>query len=806
MKKRLLPLFFSVFGAVLLAQPALQYSRAKVSLAGASLADLAALGLETDHGLIAPGRFLVNDFSSRELALLSRHGISYEVLIPDVQAWYREQSQGENPALGFRGGGCNGPEPGPAYDYPTPENYEFGSMGGYYTYDEMLATLDKMAALYPDLISPRQPIGDFLTHEGLPIYWLRVSDKPNLDEDEPEALYTALHHAREPNSLSQMIFYLWHLLENYETDPEVRYLVDNTEMYFIPCINPDGYIYNETIEPFGGGMWRKNRWKADDGNIYGVDLNRNYGYQWGADNSGSSPDPNGQTFRGTGPFSEPETQAVQFFCNNRQFRIALNYHTFSNLLIHPWGYNDQPTEEDGIFKGFGGLMTRENNFTMGTGTETVGYITNGGSDDWMYGEQDSKPAIYSYTPEVGPASLGFWPPQSMIDELNKSCLLQNLTAAHLLLNYGEVTDNSEETLATAEGVISLRLKKYGLMDGPITLSVVPASPNVSVLENPETFNLGLLEEAGYSFEYRMDDGIASAEEVLFAVKIDNGQYVRIDTLRKTYLRGALETIFLDSLSNSDNWTASFLWGLTDADFVSAPSCFTDSPNGNYPDGYEASITLRNPVSLLEGERAYLKFWARWQIESNWDYVQVQLSTDGATFIPLCGKYTKPGDGNFQPAGEPVYDGAQAAWVLEEIDISEYLGNEEAYIRFIIRSDGFVNFDGFYFDDPEVMIFTEELTGVQEGAAGPLSYLQLFPTPFDEQFRVDLSLAERKGRVQARLLTPYGQLLEEQELTDVSAVLRHRFTFRGEGLPNGVYMLQLIADGELLGVRKVVKAG
>src|SRR5690606_9786063 len=121
--------------------------------------------------------------------------------------------------------------------------------------------------------------------------------------------------------------------------PEVRYLVDNTEMYFIPCINPDGYIYNETTDPFGGGLWRKNRWKGDDGMVYGVDLNRNYGYEWGADNSGSSPQPNGQTFRGTGPFSEPETQAVKFFCDSHQFRIALNYHTYGNLLIHPWGYN-----------------------------------------------------------------------------------------------------------------------------------------------------------------------------------------------------------------------------------------------------------------------------------------------------------------------------------------------------------------------------------------------------------------------------------------------------------------------------------
>ncbi|MCB0588445.1 MAG: immune inhibitor A, partial [Phaeodactylibacter sp.] len=699
MKKQLLPLLFIIFTTTLFAQPGLRYSRAKISLASTTLSQIASLGLETDHGQLAKGRFLINDFSERELSLLDQHGISYEVLIADVQAWYREQRQEEEQPVTFRGNGCDD-DGGPLYDYPTPANYEYGSMGGYYTYEEMLATLDRMVEMYPDLISPRQPIGDILTHEGRPLYWLRVSDHPNEDEEEPEVLYTALHHAREPNSLSQMIFYLWRLLENYETDPEVQYLVNNTEMYFIPCINPDGYIYNETTNPSGGGLWRKNRWADEDGAVYGVDLNRNYGYEWGADDIGSSSIPEGATFRGPAPFSEPETQAVKYFCENHEFRITLNYHTHGNLLIHPWGYNDQPTEEDELFKGFGRLMTRENNFTLGTGTETVGYVTNGGSDDWMYGEVETKPAIYSYTPEVGPS---FWPPQSRIDELNKSCLLQNLTAAHLLLNYLEVEDNSEKILTTAEGSIGLTLKRFGLMDGPATVWVTPGSPNVAVNAAPQEFNLALLEEDSYSFEYTMEEGTDGEEEVLFVVHIDNGLFTRTDTLRKAYLRGSLETIFFDNLSTADNWTSNFLWGLTEESFVSAPSSFTDSPEGNYPDGYEAAITLQNPISLLDGQKALLRFWARWQIEAGWDYAQVQISADGSDFVPLCGKYTKPGSGNFQPAGEPLYDGAQSGWVMEEIDISEYLGSEEVYIRFLIRSDGFVNQDGFYFDDPEVLI-------------------------------------------------------------------------------------------------------
>ncbi|MCB0588814.1 MAG: T9SS type A sorting domain-containing protein, partial [Phaeodactylibacter sp.] len=110
------------------------------------------------------------------------------------------------------------------------------------------------------------------------------------------------------------------------------------------------------------------------------------------------------------------------------------------------------------------------------------------------------------------------------------------------------------------------------------------------------------------------------------------------------------------------------------------------------------------------------------------------------------------------------------------------------------------------DDPEVLILTEDLTGVAEGPNEALPCLRLFPMPFREELRVDFSLSERKGRVQARLLTPYGQLMAERELSNVSATQRHRFTFDGELLPNGVYLLQIVADGEVVGVRKVVKAG
>ena len=144
---------------------------------------------------------------------------------------------------------------------------------------------------------------------------------------------------------------MYYLLENYGTNPEVTYLVDNRELYFVPVFNPDGYAYNEQISPNGGGMWRKNR--RDNGSgIFGVDMARNFGYMWGYDNLGSSPTPSAIDYRGTGPFSEPETQAIREFCIEHNFLTSCTYHTYWNIIFPPWGYNLEQTPDSTIFNRF----------------------------------------------------------------------------------------------------------------------------------------------------------------------------------------------------------------------------------------------------------------------------------------------------------------------------------------------------------------------------------------------------------------------------------------------------------------------
>lgn len=720
-------LLFLALSIQLSAQSGLNaYSRLRVDLSQRTIAELAALGIDADHGIHAPGRFFIGDFSAREYEIMTQAGWTVEVLIADVQSWYVAQNR-QAPA-DRSGGGC---DPNARFQYATPANFNLGSMAGFYTYQEMLDELDAMAAQYPDLITARAPIGDFLTYEGRPIYWLRISDNAADDEGEPELLYTALHHAREPNSLSQLIFYMWYLLENYETNEEVRYIVDNTELYFVPCVNPDGYIYNEVANPEGGGLWRKNRFPNSDGS-YGIDLNRNYGYQWGFDNAGSSPNPESQVYRGTGPFSEAETQALRYFCEQREFNIALNYHTFGNLLVHPWGYSDTLTVDAAAFNALADIMIYENYFLAGTGTETVGYTVNGNSDDWMYGENATKPAIFSMTPEVGrrDESGGFWPPIYAIENNCKGTMGMNLTMALAAHNFGVAQEINAKVLRQKNGYLSFRLRRHGLEAGALTVSISPISANITSVGAPKTFSPADFEPIIDSIAYTLAPNTGDEAEVLFLLSVDNGELVRSDTVQLYY--SETPVVFSESGNNLNQWTVeNGNWGVMFDDAHLGGAAISDSPAGPSADNSFTTITTTQPILMGAFEQAYLSFWVKWELEPSFDYAQVELSVNGGDFVPLCGNYTVTGT-IFQATGQPVYEGEQGYWVHEWIDLAPYAApNDQIRIRFSLVTDNYGSGDGFAFDEVQVHTWDGISTDVLE--TGSQTYwVQSYPNPACEE--------------------------------------------------------------------------
>jgi hypothetical protein len=285
-----------------------------------------------------------------------------------------------------------------------------GINGAYHSTLELETDLRILERDHPGLASVRA-IGETL--EKRPIYALKISDHVLEDEGEPAALFVGCHHAREWISVEVPFLFGKYLLENYELSPEVRALVDSSEIWIVPIVNPDGLEYSIHVYRY----WRKNRRANADG-TYGVDINRNYGYAWGLDDIGSSGSPGSDVYRGTGPFSEPETAAIRDLFTAHDFRAMISFHSFAQDILSPWGFTTEPAPGDAelnaVAAAMAGLIAgvRGTAYSYGQGSRLL-YLTNGDMVDWTY----SLGGAPSYTIEVSPVDVdrgGFFNDESAI--------------------------------------------------------------------------------------------------------------------------------------------------------------------------------------------------------------------------------------------------------------------------------------------------------------------------------------------------------------------------------------------------------
>lgn len=741
------------------------YNRAKINLENKDISILAGLGVEVDHGHLALGRYLENDFSESEIKLIRNAGFEVEIIIEDVSSYYENQLQdGVNKIITED---CFGDDTFSAFE--TPANFTLGSMGGFYTYDEVLAILDDMQEKFPDIISVKKQIGNIETHEGRPIYAVVISDNPETTEDEPKSLYNAIHHAREPNGLTQLIFFMWHLLENYGTDDLVTEMVNELELHFIPVVNPDGYIYNETIAPNGGGLWRKNRRDNGDGTI-GVDLNRNYGFEWGINDIGSSPNTASDVYRGPSAFSEPETQAVKQYCETYPFNFILNYHCFGNLLIYPWGYNDAPTPESDYFQAIAVELTKFNGYNYGTGIETVGYNVNGASDDWMYGEETTKQKSYSMTPEVG--TEGFWPP---IDAIVPNCqanMHANLALASFNLNYPVLSTDAPIFVDQSNGLITYTVGQLGLEGEEFTVTAEAISDNV-MIEESTMYNLLSLESQQKTVDFVVDSETPLGAEIVMVFKMNTNTPGSTDTVRFTYLENGVSEAIVEEVFGDDQfWTADGVdWFYDDQVFVSPEVSFSDS-EGNYENNV-TKLAISKSIELPEAEQLILSYDLLVDTEKAYDFAVIYIHEQDEIAIPLCGKYSVKGNEDQYP-DIPLYDGS-FGWVKEEIDISEWKGK---VVRFNIEfvSDGFVNEDGIHIDDWSISAINEFVAVKEVG----LNDISIMPNPASHIIRIDMPY----NRIdQVWIVNMLGE--------KVSSEIRNENTIDVQHLSAGMYQLLLV---------------
>ena len=584
---------------------------------------LNSLGIDLDH-IHKSNDFIQFVISNHDLNKLDLYNVDYEIIHQDIELYYLSRLTN---------------------DFES-RDFELGSMGGYYTFSEIEEQLIQINNEYPNL-TVLNSIGTSL--EGRNIWSLKLSDNVSIDEDEPEILYTGLHHAREPMSYMNLFYYIDWLLSNYQIDELATHIIDNRELWFIPAINPDGLVYNQSIAPNGGGMQRKNMLETCNSGVDGVDLNRNYSYMWAYDNDGSSPDGCNETYRGNAPFSEPESQTVRDFVESHDFPIALNYHSYSNLLIYPLGYDyDNPISQDDldIFIEFGEDMVQFNGYELGSGPELL-YPVNGEACDWMYGDQ----GIFAYTPEIGSYNDGFWPATSRIIPLAEENLYPN------------------QFLALAGGskyIVDINVEEDSFISGeiyPLYISV---------------FNQGLSDSNGnVSIEIISSNNLEFELEEIILDQLDSREYMDLGAI--TYFsisnnQGSVEQIIVNVFDNDNYIYSETIQIITGENEVLVNQDFEDLQLSSW---YVGEID----------DSATAGIWERTVPNATYDEFNNIVQTDQDHSVNGVYCYLTGNGSNPNSPGQSDVDGGKTSLISPVYDLSDFSGAIISYWKWFTNNQG-----------------------------------------------------------------------------------------------------------------------
>jgi hypothetical protein len=479
--------------------------------------------------------------------------------------------------------------------------------GAYHSFPQLVSDLQAMAASYP-AIARLDTVG--WSYQSRPLLVLKISDNVGTDEDEPEVLFMGLHHAREWPSLEIAYFIADTLTSGYGADAHITDVVDSREIWVMPCVNPDGYVYCHDQ----GHDWRKNRHYFPGFDTCGVDLNRNYPGScngdpqgaWGTTGTGggTTHHPDYETYCGPAPFSEIEIQAVRDLFLAHEFVINVSYHTYAEMVIWSWGYDGGVvTPDDDIIAGVGTEMASRISTMSGGGTygaaqsPAIGYVVAGDTEDWAYGYHHYIAGFNSigYTVEACDA---FHPGEIYLDQIVR----ENFDGAVYLCD-------------VADSVAAL-----------MTPRVMP----------PVIDPMSTVAGDGYTVSWSPQNPEAGAD--LFRLDELTGRSVVTD----------------DAEGGGGLWDLAG-FSVSTSRYHSASHSFRSSSGVN--EAYDAMTTVE-PHLVVPGDS--LTFWCWYNIEENWDMGYVEVSADGRcyqlleTFTGASGGWVRKAYGLEDYVGRSVY--------------------------------------------------------------------------------------------------------------------------------------------------------
>jgi parallel beta-helix repeat protein len=319
------------------------------------------------------------------------------------------------------------------YPLMKPWAQPWGNWSHYHNYTEIARALIYLNETYPNLINVFSIGKSWQNHD---IYCISLTNETNT-HPKPKLLFVGYHHAREPISAELALYFAVDAAANFGTNETITRLLNYGEIYIVPALNVDGFDavkqnewQRKNIHPFdedGDTLLDEDPPSDTDGDGYirslilgtpwwegttigyegididadgsldwvgGVDINRNYGYQWDAACYSGSPYPWAEDYRGPAPFSEPETQAVRNLALGNDFQYAVSFHSGSESIGYPWGYTTDPTPDDAIFREVAANLSS----LVGApyGQNSYMYTMSGSWDDWMYANR----SVFALTCEI----------------------------------------------------------------------------------------------------------------------------------------------------------------------------------------------------------------------------------------------------------------------------------------------------------------------------------------------------------------------------------------------------------------------
>ncbi|KAH8719224.1 carboxypeptidase-like protein A4 precursor [Phaeosphaeriaceae sp. PMI808] len=283
----------------------------------------------------------------------------------------------------------------------------------YHNYDAHLTYWDDLVRAFPDN-SEKFEIGK--SYENRSIYAFHLfgdKGKVQANTEKPVILWHATVHAREWISTMVIEYLAYQLVDGYKAgDSDVTAFLDHYDFYLVPFHNPDGFVYTQTNDR----LWRKNRQPrpSENATCIGTDGNRNWKFEWNAQppEGGSTPNPCGQTYRGIAPGDTPENQALdglsaKLSSTGGGIRSFIDFHSYSQLVLTPWGYTCNPLPEslprmleaaNGTARAIEAASERGSVYKAGPGCQIL-YFSTGNSRDHHYAVHG---ANHSWTLELSP--------------------------------------------------------------------------------------------------------------------------------------------------------------------------------------------------------------------------------------------------------------------------------------------------------------------------------------------------------------------------------------------------------------------